>query len=364
VRASRSFIGSSPIAGFFVIICAIAIPLIAGTNRWTESKPETISDIVAIALDPFDEHVIYAVTKGPLSSKSSGLWRSGDAGVTWSRVDQNYELADALPLTVCVSPSNPDSLYVLGFLQVFRSSDGGMHWQTSVQSKTGTYNQAMALDATGRILYVGYGITCIGAQCINGGVVSSNDGGRSWQPAGLEKGNVTGLTADPVSSATLWATANGGVYKTTNAGKSWANISPPTPAQSDLIVRTIAIDAVARSTIYATSNSYPIPGTYVYSTTISKTVDSGKTWRILQNQNLTNTRVIATDPIRSMRVLSSNPDGRVILSSDGGETWTALAGLISPTQLLISPSGNDFYAVNRSLFHYTLVLPRRRAANQ
>ena len=154
----------------------------AGTGNGTPdpAKPGRID----LAIAPSNPNVIYAEASDPTTSGLMGVWRTTDAGATWTLQ------SDASALGGCgfdygqnwydqglkVDPNNPDVLFMDTF-DIWKSIDGGVTWQ----------------DVT-----CGYG----------GGTTVHVD--------------QHGLAYAPGSSSTLMAVSDGGVYVTHNA-----DVAPP-----------------------------------------------------------------------------------------------------------------------------------------
>jgi hypothetical protein len=88
---------------------------------------------------------------------------------------------------------------------------------------------------------------------IDRSVFISTDAGGSWQRIthGLPRGVVTSLAVDPQRSGTVYAglqTVNhtGGIYKTTNGGRTWSRA-----IISGAAIDTLALDPARPATIYA-----------------------------------------------------------------------------------------------------------------
>lgn len=155
-----------------------------------------------------------------------------------------------------------------------------------------------------------------------------------WEERG--PGNVSGRTRaiwlDPSdSSGETWYTgsAQGGVWKTEDAGESYVLTSPDIPHMG-----TAAIMGCNSSpnVIYAGSgegfNTFSAAGAGIF-----KTVDGGVTWTVLEsttnNESFANVMRIAVHPDNPDVVLAATrnnntaggTDGFVMRSKDGGETW-------------------------------------------
>jgi len=147
------------------------------------------------------------------------------------------------------------------------------------------------------------------------GVLKSSDGGSNWATAnsGLFATSNTGLALDPRNPRTLFAEIeNVGLFKSTDGAASWT----PEPILPG--VRTLAIDPQNTGTVYASLDSGGL----------NKTVDGGESWMPLpvDSYNL----VWAVDPQNPSTLYAGS-----FKSTDGGASWEKLT--VSPTALAIDP---------------------------
>lgn len=81
-----------------------------------------------IRVSPHDPRVLYACLSPASRSTAGTLYRSEDAGATWSRADRGIQ-ARATMMAVAVEPGNADRLHCIARTgQVFSSADGGSTW--------------------------------------------------------------------------------------------------------------------------------------------------------------------------------------------------------------------------------------------
>jgi BNR/Asp-box repeat len=149
-----------------------------------------------------------------------------------------------------MDPTDPSRLYLgeytEGSLALTRSVDGGANWnyifRLNTDAADGTY--AMAIDPTSSdILYLGL------EDYNEGGVRKSVDGGATWVGSGLTGSAVTVMTIDPAGS-TIYASTEGvhsqpagfrGLFKSTDGGASWAELSQGLEALRNARIRVTAI---------------------------------------------------------------------------------------------------------------------------
>lgn len=182
-------------------------------RTWTASGDGLEGQAVnAVAVDPRRRAgVVWAATTG-------GVFRSGDGGAHWRKIDPIAlrELA--------LDPTRKQTL--LGTNEgVFRSSEAGKSWK-----RVGGVKYALSLVANSRrrpgAWYVGTSYDS---------VLESTDGGDTWSPAnaGLSKlGEVVDLAIDMrTRPSTLYAcTSQLGVNRSTDGGKSWQADEGAVPA--------------------------------------------------------------------------------------------------------------------------------------
>ena len=148
----------------------------------------------------------------------SGIWKSTDAGDTWTR------LAEGLPkatgkIGVAVSPANPERVYAIveaekgGF---YRSDDAGKTWKLLsedrlIQTRPWYYMNVTADPQNADVVYV-----------MNSPITKSIDGGRTFAVLPAQHGDNHQLWINP-KDARLLANANdGGASISVDAGRSWS----------------------------------------------------------------------------------------------------------------------------------------------
>jgi photosystem II stability/assembly factor-like uncharacterized protein len=144
-----------------------------------------------------------------------------------------------------------------------------------------------------------------------------------WTSLGPGGGPVQTLAIDAQNPSTVYAVASGGIFKTTDGGKSWRQVYFATandggaayPATVPATV--LAIDPQNPTTVYAGTNQGGVV----------KSEDGGTNWTMV-NSGLTGLRVyiLAVDP-QNPRTLYAGTAGTnlgLFKSTDGGESWTSL----------------------------------------
>jgi photosystem II stability/assembly factor-like uncharacterized protein len=93
---------------------------------------------------------------------------------------------------------------------------------------------------------------------------------------GIDSGRVTSLAIDPANPRIIYmGGAEGGVWKSTNAGESW---TPLGDSQVSLAIGSIAIDPNNSNTIYVGTGEENFSGDSYYGAGILKSTNGGATW--------------------------------------------------------------------------------------
>jgi len=192
--------------------------------------------ITAIAVDPFDENVIYAgSTINYNADEFGGLFKSADGGASWNTLISGTIIRD-----IDIHPTNPQIIYVLGGgALVSKTADGGQTWVAADSGlRVGLYGTpgVLAIDPLHPdTLYTGV------SSNFGGNLFKSTDGGRTWRAIGdtILWNGVTAIAIDPqntnvVYAGTAWI---GAISKSTDGGASWERMDfPEVGIINDLIV--------------------------------------------------------------------------------------------------------------------------------
>jgi photosystem II stability/assembly factor-like uncharacterized protein len=226
-------------------------------------------DFRSLAVDPANPQTLYA-------GADTGVYKTTDAGQTWTYHGQGLELAGYIEALV-VDPSNPDVLYAGGYSGgccspgigpqsrddpcsdmpscstgamedddgVFKSTDGGLTWTRSslgIGDFLATSVTSLAIDPSSpQTLYAAVSCTYY-EECGNTYVYKTTDGAASWSSAlyvsSLEW--FTSIAIDPVDPAIVYAGhADGGVYRSTDAGVTWETINDGFPVPWEWVTSLI-----------------------------------------------------------------------------------------------------------------------------
>jgi len=306
-----------------------------GGNSW-----QNISDgyfggsIGAIAVSQSDPNVIYAgggeqTLRGNVSY-GYGMWRSEDAGKTWTSIGlkQSRHIA-----RIRIHPDNPNIVLaaVIGDIYkssrergVYKSIDGGANWEKVLYASP----EAGACDLTydpsnHRIMYAStWNVRRTPYSFSSGGEGSalwkSTDGGDSWEDIsardGLPSGTwgISGVAVSPVDGDRIYAiieNAKGGVYRSDDGGDTWKLIN------SD---RSLRQRAWYYTRIYAGTQS--IDDVHVMNVGYHQSSDGGKSWKRYGTPHGDH-HDLWIDPMDDQRMVIAD-DGGAQVTTDKGENWT------------------------------------------
>jgi photosystem II stability/assembly factor-like uncharacterized protein len=255
-----------------------------GGGRWTQlivNPGGTELAYTSIAVDPFDASTVYA------GSWLDGLFKSTDGGATWA--DINAGLSNKEVRTVAMDPATEGTIYVSTSGILYKSRDGG---QTFAELTNGLpfapTVYSIVFDPTSpSTIYVGL------YSGNRSGVFKSQDGGAHWDAARRGLHNLTpyGLAIDPSEPQTLYAgvpcTAQRHpcIFKTTDGGLIWV----PSGAGVTETVNALVVDPMSPSTVYAGTEN---PDDRRTGQGVMRSTDGGLTWAPF-NTGLRNPNVIS-----------------------------------------------------------------------
>src|SRR5206468_2270498 len=135
------------------------------------------------------------------------VYKSVNSGVTWTPANTSGFLDGNLPLSMAVSATNPDTLYVgkaplATRAHLFMTPDGGATWNDITGTLPDRYPMDLAVDPrNSRVVYVAFGGT--GA----GHLFRTSDAGQHWTDisGSLPDVPATAVLVDPANSNIIYA---------------------------------------------------------------------------------------------------------------------------------------------------------------
>ncbi|HAF21892.1 MAG TPA: hypothetical protein DCK93_03095 [Blastocatellia bacterium] len=291
---------------------------------------------------------------------AGGVWKTTDAGRTWTPIFDGQPIASIGALAV--SRSDPNTIYVgtgeadmrsdISFgAGVYKSTDAGRSWSYLGLSGTRQIGRILIDPKNPDVVLVaalGHGF----GPNEERGVFRSTDGGRSWTKV-LYKDENTGaidLAYDPDNSRTVFASLwnvrrppyvayapitgpGGGLYKSTDGGATWRELTGNgLPAVK---IGRIGVDVAAGQhgkRVYALIDAGSASGLY-------RSDDGGDNWSLVSTEPRILGRgwyfgEVRSDPKNADTVYISNVS--LYRSIDGGKTFKAIRG---------APGGDDYHSL-------------------
>jgi photosystem II stability/assembly factor-like uncharacterized protein len=294
----------------------------------------------AIAIAPSSPDVIYVGSgeglQRPDLSTGDGIYKSTDGGKTWRHL--GLREGRQIPQIV-VDPRDPSRLFVavLGSPYgpgpergLFRSTDGGETFEKVLYRDEDTGAVDVVLDPKDpRTVYA---VLWESRQApwengvFNGpgsGLYKSTDGGATWKPLakglprfaddGLGRIGITVAPSDPRRLyATVEAKRNGGLYRSDDAGESWARVN------ADARV-------TERSSDFAEVKVHPSDPDTVFTASVVtwKSTDGGKTFTAFRGApGGDDYHRIWINPLHPEVMLIASDQGAIV-TVNGGQSWSS-----------------------------------------
>ena len=298
----------------------------------------------------------------------SGVWKTDNAGRTWTSLGD--DLGASAMGAIAIAPSDPKVIYI-GSGQVaarwdiqsgdgvYRSADGGEHWQHVGLTDTKYIGKILVDPKDPNTVLVGALGHYFGPNHERG-VFRSSDGGKTWKQTLFinDDTGVVDMARDPARPDVVYAAAwqvrnypwlsyfkpnNGpgsGIYKSVDDGRTWKRLDGKGWPQGDLSRIGLAVGSDGR--VYAMVDASAASGNVPHAASHDEgglyvSRDGGVTWQQVSSESW-----LENDYFGRITVDPANPDvvyasGQSIRrSTDGGRTWHVFKG---------APGGDDYHFV-------------------
>jgi photosystem II stability/assembly factor-like uncharacterized protein len=250
-----------PVTGKLDAITLAALG-IASANSGDDAAGATVilADAVNAIVHTYDAE---KQQPGYLAATNTGLYRSFDPNKGWQKLA--YGSFD--PRTTCVSTNlkTPETIWVgTPNSGVLVSHDSGETWrQVNGVSRDVPVNTIVQDPQSPDHIYVG----------TKQALFMSHDGGQTWSRRGgnLPFGDFTSILVNPRNGDEIFAgnayqvsEVGGGVFRSTNGGKTWARIDPKGQRLPSQRIWALAFDAHDQNVLFVGSHSagvYVVPRT-------------------------------------------------------------------------------------------------------
>jgi photosystem II stability/assembly factor-like uncharacterized protein len=320
--------------------------------RWRNLGPFRGGRVRAVAGVPSQPNVFY------FAQVNGGVFKTTDYGRTWQPIFDDQPTGSVGAMAVSVS--NPNIIYVgsgEGLHRpdlsvgdgIYKSTDAGKTW-THLGLRDGQQVAQIAVDPRNpdRVLVAVAGHPYGPNE--ERGIFLSVDGGNTFEKT-LYRDENTGASdvqIDPSNPETVyaalwearegpwengsWNGANGGIFKSIDAGKTWKQLSKGLP--NDIVQANLAIAASAPQTLIAAVATMKAGKLF-------RSDDAGESWTLATEDERPGARIGGGD-LPLIRIDPQHPN--VVYSAsvvcwksiDGGKTWEGWRG---------APGGDDYQNV-------------------
>jgi photosystem II stability/assembly factor-like uncharacterized protein len=283
-----------------------------GREDWRAIGPAPPAIEAAILSDPAS-HTVYVASNG------GGVLKSTDGGESFTPMNQGLDSPSISAMAMV--PNHPEHVYAATINGIYHSVDGGAHWIGNEDVSTAV---TFAIDPhQANVAYVGLAPA--------GGVFKTTDGGDTWVEVtnGMGEPAVFSLAMDANDSNVLYAGTQGsGAFKTIDGGATW------TPLAIDTTVWSVLIDPANSNVVYAGTN-----GNGVF-----KSIDAGASFARIGSPQV---GVVLTLAKSGQELYAGTATQGVSVSIDGGRRWTN-TGVSTGLGLILSidSSGAVFLGTN------------------
>lgn len=238
---------------------------------------------------------------------------------------------------------------------LWKTDDMGLQWKNISDGffKTGSVGAVAVAESDANVVYVGMGEHAVrGVMTHHGdGVYKSTDAGKTWKKMGLDlTQHISRIVIDPKNPNVVWVAAQGplygyspdrGVYKTIDGGETWKKVLYVDDKSGCV---ELSIDANNSRILYAAMNEYGrLPWKVISGgkgSGLYKSTDGGETWKKIQKglPEVLGKMAVAVAPSNSELVyvlVESDTEkrlGGLFVSHNGGENWTRVSADARLTQ--------------------------------
>lgn len=283
-----------------------AIPSVSGQPRSMAG-----TNVLAIARDPQDEKTFVVGTR------ENGLFYSFDSGETWNQVTGG--VSKMAVSAMAVDPRDKCVIYAAVGASIIRSSDCFRTFEEIYKDalpQTQITDLAVDFAATNRVF----------AATTRGILLRSDTAGRTWSVIWnfgrdtVITNSFMQLAMNASDSHTLYAGVdNVGIWKTTDSGSTWTDLTPTIKKIDDkiqsypIIIRGMAISRSASNTVVVALGRYGM----------IRTTDGGASWtsvKLLTEPGNVELRALGVSP-QSTQIIYYATASTFYRSGDGGRTW-------------------------------------------
>ncbi len=328
-----------------------------------------------------------------IGAASGGLWKTQDGGVKWAPMTDSLNVSSIG--SIAIAPSDPNQVWIgTGETFVIRpahamgdgiyhSINAGKSWQHMGLEKTGRIGRVIVHPDRPEIIYAAALGHTYGPQKERG-VYRSKNGGKHWeQILFIDQGTgAADLAIDPedpnILYAAMWSVnintwglnsggPGGGIYKSTDGGDSWVALATqglPGGKNRPVGKTAIAVSHSNPNIVYALFE--------IDSPELWRSDNKGATWQLMNQDHTMNERapyytriVIAPDNpeeiyFLSVRFSKSEDGGKTLMKNPprgGGDNHDMWIDPLLPNRMMVAHDGCASVSLNRGASFQRVVVP-------
>jgi hypothetical protein len=273
-----------------------------GTSTWTGVLG---GDGGVVVVDYTNSNIVYAETQ------NGNHFKSTNGGTSWFNINNGISGSGPWVTPVIIHPTVPSTLFTSTNL-VYKTTNGGLLWSAT------TFFTASSVTS---LAYKGIRSTLYASS--GGNIYKSTDEGSSWVniTIGLPGRTITDIEFDDVQSTAVYVTlsgtgSSGHVFKSTNEGSSWTNISGDLP---NIPTNTIKVQPGNAAKLYVGTDL----GLYI-------STNGGTNW--FQDNGIPHTALID---------LEITSDNYLVAGTHGRSAWKASLGSTISGYVMIDRDANS-----------------------
>jgi len=302
------------------------LPSAALCASWQPIGPEGGNFIFSVS-NPMDANEVTAITTSP---SPSNVYRSADGGISWNKIGEipSSYISD-------VTAFDFSTLYAITSSRCYRSTDGGVSWTIASLPYSEGYAYRVCVDpmdsskvyAAGYISdYQSYPYT------YNMAFFKSTDGGMNWssssfftfnyfypQDMTISRSNPNVIYIAGIKEVMIGSSYNyyGALFKSTDAGETWTDISDSVESERSNYFYSVAIDPTDADKVYV--------GGYYFYRSFRTGRGSEMSWE--RSRTRLNAYAIDIDPLDPSRIYAAGYESMSV-STDYGQSWRTHNGCV------------------------------------
>ncbi len=324
-----------------------ALPLkgdeIFGSMRARHIGPALMSGrVVELEGHPTNAKILYAGAGG------GGVWKTNDGGVTYNPIFEKHNQSIG---AIAIDPKNPDQVIWVGTGEVwtrnsvtvgdgiYKSTDGGQNWTNMGLPNSERISSIKINPNNTNEVFVGV-LGALWGNSADRGVYKTTNGGKTWEKIFYvnEFTGCSDVTMDPKNPSVLYASfwefrrtaysfnsggVNSALYKSADGGKTWNKIHNGFPS-GKLGRIAVAIAPSNPNILYSVIESEKDTDKGLY-----RSDDAGATWKRTNGDF-----ELVVRPFYFSRIVVDPKDPNIIckaslngsISKDGGKTFRSIGG--------------------------------------